>query len=83
MKKKKYNVEVYTDGSEFWYYNGLMHRENGPAVTEETGDKYWYLEGKCMTKEDWDGALNRLVTDMTLKEVEDKLGYKIRIVEEY
>ena len=80
MKKKKYNVDVFEDGSEFWYHNGLMHRENGPAVTEETGDKYWYLEGRCMSKEDWDGAI--VPTDMTLKEVEDKLGYKIRIVEE-
>lgn len=79
MRKKQYNVEVYADGSEFWYYNGLMHRENGPAVTEETGDKYWYIEGRCMAREDWVDVLN--TTDMTLKEVEDKLGYKIRIVE--
>lgn len=82
MKKKKYNVEVYADGSEFWYHNGLMHRENGPAVEYTDGTKYWYLEGRCMTKEDWDGALKQFVTDMTLKEVEDELGYKIRIVEE-
>ena len=34
---------------------------------------------KCMPKEEWEAVLDSRV--MTLKEVEDKLGYKIRIVE--
>tara|TARA_R110001592_G_scaffold108026_3_gene302198 strand:- start:601 stop:846 length:246 start_codon:yes stop_codon:yes gene_type:complete len=79
MNKKRYEVVVYQDGSEFWYYKLAIHRENGPAVTEANGTEYWYLKGKCMPKEEWEAVLDSRV--MTLKEVEDKLGYKIRIVE--
>tara|TARA_R110000868_G_scaffold75946_3_gene218779 strand:+ start:5587 stop:5778 length:192 start_codon:yes stop_codon:yes gene_type:complete len=29
-------------GSKFWYLNGLLHREDGPAIEWFDGGKYWY-----------------------------------------
>lgn len=28
-----------------WYKNGLLHREDGPAIEYETGEKHWYING--------------------------------------
>jgi hypothetical protein len=42
----KYEVTVYADGNKYWDFNGLRHREDGPAVERSDGDKYWYLNGK-------------------------------------
>lgn len=33
-------------GGVFYYLNGKLHRENGPAIEYADGDKYWYLNGK-------------------------------------
>jgi hypothetical protein len=29
-----------------WYLNGHLHRENGPAIEYDNGDKVWYLNGQ-------------------------------------
>ena len=39
----KYEVEVYANGSKFWYLNGKRHREDGPAIEVADGSKYWFL----------------------------------------
>jgi len=39
------HVDVESDGSERWYYNGRLHRENGPAVIRADGYKAWWLNG--------------------------------------
>ena len=33
-------------GDKWWYLNGKIHRENGPAIEYRNGDKEWYLNGK-------------------------------------
>ena len=33
-----------------WYLNGELHRKDGPAI-EGVEYKYWYLNGKRITKE--------------------------------
>jgi len=33
-------------GSKFWYKNGKLHREDGPAVEGISGSKYWYKNGQ-------------------------------------
>jgi len=33
------------DGAIFWYQNGILHREDGPAIEQESGEKYWYQNG--------------------------------------
>ena len=42
----KYEVEVDSDGSRYWYLNGQYHREDGPALELYDGSRYWYLNGK-------------------------------------
>ena len=42
----KYEVEVSADGDKYWYLNGKIHREDGPAIEWADGDKWWYLKGK-------------------------------------
>lgn len=33
-------------GNEYWYIEGLLHREDGPAVVYKSGVKYWYRHGE-------------------------------------
>jgi hypothetical protein len=37
--------KTYKDGSQCWYLNGKLHREDGPAVIYPDGSQYWYLSG--------------------------------------
>jgi hypothetical protein len=41
----KYEVKVYEDGDKFWYLNGKLHREDGPAEEWAIGSKTWWLKG--------------------------------------
>lgn len=34
------------DGGVEWFRNGVLHRENGPAVVAPDGSTYWYADGK-------------------------------------
>jgi len=38
-------VVEYSDGSKYWYKNGKLHREDGPAIENSNGTKEWYKEG--------------------------------------
>ena len=40
-------------GDKYWYINGKLHQEDGPAVEYAGGDKYWYINGKEVTKDEW------------------------------
>ena len=35
------------NGNKYWYLNGELHREDGPAVECTNGDKHWHLNGEC------------------------------------
>ncbi len=41
----EYTVKVYEYGRKEWYLNGLLHREDGPAIERRNGTKHWYLNG--------------------------------------
>ena len=41
-----YTVEVYSAGDKYWYLDGKLHREDGPAIENSNGDKAWCLGGK-------------------------------------
>ena len=43
MNKPEYKNDKY--GNKFWYLNGSLHREDGPAAEWPDGDKFWYLNG--------------------------------------
>ena len=33
-------------GNKYWYKEGYIHREDGPAIEYVDGEKLWYKEGK-------------------------------------
>ena len=39
-------IKINKYGSKYWYLNGKLHREDGPAVEYSDRDKEWYLNGK-------------------------------------
>ena len=42
MTYKTYEVHVYSDDAKYWYQNGNLHREDGPAIEYADGGKEWY-----------------------------------------
>jgi len=48
---------VYESGTKFWYLNGKLHREDGPAIEYANGDKSWYLNNEKLTEEEWRAKL--------------------------
>ena len=41
----EYTVKVYDNRTE-WYLNDKLHREDGPAVEWNDGDKEWFINGE-------------------------------------
>jgi hypothetical protein len=39
-------------GVEYYYKNGVPHRETGPAIVYSTGTEYWYTNGNLNRLED-------------------------------
>lgn len=53
LQKKKFKT-----GRVEWRIDGILHREDGPAVIKETGVKEWWLNGKFFkSREFWLDAL--------------------------
>lgn len=46
MSHIEYTVKVFNDGTRYWYKDGKLHREDGPAVESNDGTKRWYKDGK-------------------------------------
>ena len=42
-----------TDGPGEWWFNQMLHREDGPAVEYHTGQVEWWLHGVEYTFDDW------------------------------
>jgi hypothetical protein len=34
------------NGKQEWWFNGMLHRGNGPAITYEDGTYEWWVDGK-------------------------------------
>ena len=43
-----------------WWVNGILHREDGPAIEYNDGGKEWYLLGEQVTED--------IVTDILQRE---------------
>ena len=41
----EYTVKVYDNGDKEWRVNGVLHREDGPAVEYPDGHKEWWVNG--------------------------------------
>lgn len=69
------------DGDKVWYQNGKCHRLDGPASEWADGTKYWFIEGKKYTEAQFNKKIASLNTkEMTIDEIEAKLGHKIKVV---
>ena len=67
----------WADGDKSWYLNGECHREDGPAIEHADGTKGWYLNGQRLSEEEFNNRTQ--VQELTIHELEQKLGYKIKI----
>ena len=65
------------NGYKSWYLNGQRHREDGPAVERADGSKFWYLNDEELTEQEFNNRTQ--VQELTIRELEQKLGYKIKI----
>ena len=46
MKSTKVRVDHNSDDPcHHWYFNGVLHREDGPAVEYDNGDTSWFQNG--------------------------------------
>lgn len=51
MKETKEYKVIVNNGSEYWNKNGLLHRENGPAVIHSNGKTEYWLNGEIQKQE--------------------------------
>jgi hypothetical protein len=42
----RYTVIYRFNGTQHWYQNGQLHRENNPAIICSNGIQFWYQNGK-------------------------------------
>jgi len=52
-----------------WYIDGKKHRDDGPAVEYGNGYKYWYLNGKEYSEEEYLKIMNLKKKNRVLDEV--------------
>ena len=45
MEKVEYYNDNNENGRKEWRQNGLLHRDNGPAIIREDGTREWYKKG--------------------------------------
>jgi hypothetical protein len=46
----------YSGGSKMWHRNGMLHRDDGPAVEFGDGRRSWYISGYRLTEEEFNNA---------------------------
>jgi len=76
----KYTVEVYADGDKYWYLNGKLHREDGPAVEWADGYKSWYLNGTKYDEYEFNEMMNPSAKELSVSEISKLLGYEVKVV---
>jgi len=40
------SIEIDMYGDKYWYRDGVMHRDDGPAIEFANGSKVWRVHGK-------------------------------------
>jgi hypothetical protein len=71
----------YSNGSNEWYVEGKRHRLDGPAFEWNDGYKEWYLYDERLTEEEFNNRTQH-TKELSVKELEKLLGYKVKIVKE-
>lgn len=79
-------IEWYS-GTKLWCEDGQLHRLDGPARICIDGTEEYWLDGKIYSKEDHAEKVAELQResqrkDMTISQIEEILGYPIKVVEE-
>jgi hypothetical protein len=46
-----------SSGSKEWYREGKLHREDGPAIVWPDGTKWWYLNDKHLSEEEFNARV--------------------------
>ena len=72
---KEYKVRVYDNGTQCWYQNDKLHREDGPAIEYAGGYKAWYINDKKLTEEEFN---NRDKVEVTLEDIANKFNIDIK-----
>jgi hypothetical protein len=75
----EYKVKVNDYGDRYWYLNGKLHREDGPAVEYANGMCCWFLNDVEYTEEDFNKKTAK-VKELTVAEIESLLGYSVKVV---
>jgi len=67
------------DGSRWWYKNGNLHREDGPAYIDSSGYEEWWLNGKnYFSESEWKKELEKLKKKSPIKKkIEKKIDSKV------
>jgi len=61
---------MFSNYNTYEYYKGyLVHRENGPAIEWDNGDKSWYFEGKKFSEKNYYKIINLKNKNRVLDEV--------------
>lgn len=74
----EYTVKVYPNGSKFWWLNEELHREDGPAIEWSDGRKEWHLNGVELSEQEFNTRMK--TKELTINQIEELLGYKIKVV---
>ena len=77
-KSITYQVTV-NECNTLWKLNGQFHREDGPAVEYASGSKEWYINDDLLTEDEFNQHTNPVV-EMTIAEIEQLIGKRIKIV---
>jgi hypothetical protein len=46
-------------GSKHWHINGILHREDGPALILDNGARFWYINGDEYSEAEFDKIMKK------------------------
>ena len=75
----------WSDGTKYWYIDGVRHRTDGPAVEWSDGTMSWYINDEYLTEEKFNEITSPEIV-LTMDEIAAKLGVdvsKLKIVKEH
>ena len=75
----EYTVKVYANGDKYWYLNGKLHREDGPAIEYANGSKSWFLNNEEVTKEEHKRLTSKATCEGKVVEI-DGVKYELKEV---
>jgi len=80
MSYKEYTIRIHDTGTrEYFNKTGQYHREDGPACEYADGSKFWYINGKHLTKAKFLARTRKAECDGKVVEIE---GKKYRLIAE-